>query len=135
MAEEFNIDFESEDAAIAGQEKLEALRVGGEPAMAAKREGTGLRCQCLVWTRCPSDAKLEIDGQRPHGAVLRPLLPARPGEERPAPPDGLFWVHTPSARHAVHDGRVQLMSIAPTILESFGAPVPEHMRSERLPLA
>ncbi len=30
---------------------------------------------------------------------------------------------------------MQLTSIAPTILQSFGAPVPEHMKSEPLTLA
>ena len=135
MAEEFNIDFETEEAAIAGQRKLEALRVDGEPAMAAKRTANGLRCQCLVWTQIPEDTKLDIDGNGrsvPFFDLFYRLDLVKSGQHHP---DGLFWVRTPGRTHEVHEGRVQLTSIAPTILQSFGAPVPEHMKSEPLTLA
>jgi hypothetical protein len=135
MAEEFNIDFETEEAAITGQQKLEALRVDGEPAMAAKRTANGLRCQCLVWTQIPEDTKLDIDGNGrsvPFFDLFYRLDLVKSGQHHP---DGLFWVRTPGRTHEVHEGRVQLMSIAPTILQSFGAPVPEHMKSEPLTLA
>jgi hypothetical protein len=135
MAEEFNIDFETEEAAMAGKEKLEALRVNGEVAMAAKRTGNGLRCQCMVWTQLPEDTKLEVEGSDhsvPFFDIFYRLDLLKSGQHHP---DGLFWVRHPSKSHQVHDGRVQLMSIAPTILEAFGVEVPAGLNSEPLPIA
>ena len=132
MAEEFNVDFESEEAARRGKEKLEALRVGDEIAMRAKLEGAGLRCQCMIWTPLEPDAKLSLDGNGrsvPFFDIFYRLDLLKSGQHHP---DGLFWVHTPERRHEVHEGRVQLTSIAPTLLEMFGAPVPEHLGAERL---
>jgi hypothetical protein len=134
MAEEFNVDFETEEAAKAGQAKLEALRVGDKPAMHAKLEGTGLRCQCLIWTPLEADALLEVDGTGhtvPFFDVFYRLDLLKSGQHHP---DGLLWFHTPSRRHAVHEGRVQLTSVLPTILARHGAPIPDYVDSEPLPV-
>ncbi len=135
MAEEFNIDFDTEEAAIEGKTKLEALRVRGEVAMAAKRTGNGLRCQCMIWTQLPDDARLEVEGSD-HSVgffeIFYRLDLLKSGQHHP---DGLFWVRHPSRSHHVHEGRAQLMSVAPTILEAYGVEIPAELKSAPLPIA
>jgi hypothetical protein len=134
MAEEFNVDFESEEAAIAGKAKLEALRVGDQPAMAAKLERKGLRCQCLIWTPLEPDARLTVDGDGrgvPFFDIFYRLDLLKSGQHHP---DGLLWFHDPRGGSSRNEGRVQLTAIVPTILEMFGAPVADDLPGDPLPV-
>ena len=132
MAEEFNIDFETAEAAVEAKAKLEALRVGDAPAMAAKLEGRGLRCQCLIWTPLDPHTLLSVDGEArsvPFFDIFYRLDLLKSGQHHP---DGLLWIHTPERRHAVHNGRVQLTSITPTILQMFEATIPADLPGDPL---
>ncbi len=135
MAEEFNVDFETEAAARSAKEKLESMRVGDDVAMRAKLEGTGLRCQCMIWTPLEPDAELSFDGSDrrvPFFDIFYRLDLIKSGQHHP---DGLFWVHRPGGRGQVHAGRVQLDAILPTILGLYGLEAPANVKGEALPLA
>jgi hypothetical protein len=41
---------------------------------------------------------------------------------------GMLWVHHPDKRHRIHEVRVPLTVIAPTILKMLRVPPPEFMR-------
>jgi hypothetical protein len=43
-------------------------------------------------------------------------------------PHGMLWVRHPDKRHRIHEDRVPLTVIAPTILKMLGVPPPEFMR-------
>jgi hypothetical protein len=77
---------------------------------------------------------LEVDGTGhtvPFFDVFYRLDLLKSGQHHP---DGLLWFHTPSRRHAVHEGRVQLTSVLPTVLARHGAPIPDYVDSEPLPV-
>ena len=133
MAEEFNVDFESEDAAIAGKTKLESLRVGDQPAMAAKLERNGLRCQCIIGPAGARRPPQRGDNGRsvPFFDIFYRLDLLKSGQHHP---DGLLWVHDPAGGSARHEGRVQLSSVVPTVLEMFDAPIPADLPSQPLGL-
>ncbi len=129
MAEEFNIDFATEEAAAAAEAKLEAMSVNGEPAMRSKREGKGIKSGCKVWRQLDDDARLDLgDGNSLRFFDLFYKLDLmKSGEHHP---DGLMWVRTPDRRHSVIDEKVPLVSVAPTILELAGIEVPTEMSGQ-----
>jgi hypothetical protein len=130
MAEEFNIDFPTEEAARAAEAKLEALQVDGKPAMRSKREGTGIKSGCLVWRQLEPDANLQVDGDGrtvPFFDLFYKLDLMKSGEHHP---DGMMWIRTPDRRPSAIPEKVPLVSVAPTILELAGVQVPSEMRGE-----
>ena len=134
MAEEFNVDFETAEDAVDAKEKLEAMRVGGDVAMKAKLEGSGLRCQCMIWTQLDPQTELSFDGNGrkvPFFDIFYRLDLLKSGQHHP---DGLFWIHRPGGRGRTHEGRVQLDSILPTILDLYGVETPANVKGEALPI-
>jgi hypothetical protein len=129
MAEEFNIDFPTEEAAVAAEAKLEAMEVNGEPAMRSKREGKGIKSGCKIWRQLEPDARLDLgDGNSlPFFDLFYKLDLMKSGEHHP---DGMMWVRTPDRRHSVIDEKVPLVSVAPTILELAGIKAPAEMSGE-----
>ena len=132
MAEEFNIDFPSEEAAEAAEAKLEAMNVNGEPAMRSKREGNGIKSGCKVWRQLDDDAKLTLgDGREiPFFDLFYKLDLMKSGEHHP---DGMMWIRTPDRRHSVLEEKVPLVSVAPTLMELAGVPIPSEMHGEPVP--
>jgi hypothetical protein len=47
-------------------------------------------------------------------------------------PDGMLWIRTPQRDHTVHEGKVPLTSVAPTILSLFDVAQPAYMKGEAL---
>jgi hypothetical protein len=130
MAEEFNIDFPSEESASDAEAKLEALQVDGEPAMRSKREGKSIKSGCLIWRQLEPDAVLRVDGggrTLPFFDFFYQLDLMKSGEHHP---DGMMWIRTPERRHTVTAEKVPLVSVAPTILQLAGVQVPAGMAGE-----
>ena len=97
MAEEFNVDFESEEAA------RRARRSSGDAGRRRARDarearGHGLRGQCMVWTpRARHDARARRQRARvPFFDLFYRLDLLKSGQHHP---DGLLWIHTPARRH------------------------------------
>ena len=49
-------------------------------------------------------------------------------------PDGILWIRRPGSPHCVHDGKVGLRDIAPTLLQAFGVQPPAYMTGSPLPV-
>ena len=129
MAEEFNIDFATEEAAAAAEAKLEAMTVNGEPAMRSKREGKSIKSGCKFWKQVDESATFELGDSRtiPFFDLFYKLDLMKSGEHHP---DGMMWVRTPDRRHSLLEEKVPLVSVAPTILELAGIQAPAEMSGE-----
>jgi hypothetical protein len=128
MAEEFQLDFETEDAARDAETKLNELRCGNEAAMEVKREGTGLMCGCRIWRKLEPDAVLRIDGSEetvPFFDLFYRIDLVKSGMHHP---DGMLWVRRPERNHSEHPGKVPLTAVAPMILRMYGVDQPDYMR-------
>jgi predicted AlkP superfamily phosphohydrolase/phosphomutase len=47
-------------------------------------------------------------------------------------PDGILWVRRPDRSHRVHEDKVALVQVAPTLLDMFSLPAPPHMKGAAL---
>ncbi len=47
-------------------------------------------------------------------------------------PDGILWIRKPSCQHSIHEDKVSLLSIAPTILELLDIPKADFMKGTAL---
>jgi hypothetical protein len=134
MAEEFHLEFETEDAARDAEARLNELRCEDEPAMGVKREGTGLMCGCRIWRDLGPDAVLRIDGHEqtlPFFDVFYRIDLVKSGMHHP---DGMLWIRHPQRTHSEHPGKVPLTAVAPMILRLHGVQQPDYMHEPLAPV-
>lgn len=132
MAEVFNVHLESETDAARVEEKLRTLRVAGQPAMHVQRKGTVLNAKCQVHTSLPADTVLSREGDAqtvPFFELFYQMEDLKSGMHHP---DGMLWIRLPEKRSAVHESKVPLASVAPTILRLLSLPCPPHMTAPPL---
>jgi hypothetical protein len=127
MAEQFVLRFEDQHEAEAALQLLDGYRLPERQAFNSYLRGSDLIVQCN-----------EI------GAVKEgtTITSAKAGQTIPFydifylmddlksayhHPDGMLWVRTPDRKHAVHEEKVSLRSIAPAVLEMFDVPIPSFM--------
>jgi len=96
------------------------------------REENGLLLGCGLFHEVLPDARL----QRADSAASVPFFDlfyriegVKSGMHHP---DGILWIRDPARAHHVTEEKVPLTTIAPTVLDLFGVPVPEFMRGGRL---
>jgi hypothetical protein len=132
MAEQFYLYFESEAEAEAGERRLRGLRVEGKPLMILNRDGASLFGGCVINQTLPKEAAItNLDAQAaPFFDLLYQIEGVKSGMHHP---DGMLWVRTPSKEHRTHPERVELTSIAPTMLSLFRVASPPHMKGDPLP--
>ena len=127
MAEVFNVHFQSEVDAVRAEARLRTLTVDGRPAMQVLREGMQLTTKCQLHDQLEKNARIgrgEAGPSVPFFEMFYQLEDSKSGMHHP---DGMFWVRTPGQPHRTHAGKVPLASVAPTLLELMGMPVPPHM--------
>ena len=127
MSEQFHVYLESEADGDAAWAKLDALTVDGEKAMALKREDEKtILAGCGIFTQLLPEAVLSsgTGESAPFYDIFYSADTVKSGMHHP---DGVFWIRTPAKEHSVHEERVSLRSVAPTLLELMGLDVPEHM--------
>jgi Type I phosphodiesterase / nucleotide pyrophosphatase len=132
MAEEFHLEFESEEAAREAEAKLKLLKYEDEPALGVDRNGTALMCGCRVWRKLDPDAVVRVDGDGravPFFDLFYQIDLIKSGMHHP---DGMLWIRTPARRHSEHAEKVSLTAIAPTILRLYGLEPPDHMPGKPL---
>lgn len=133
MADQFQIDFETEPAAAAAEARLKALRYPPHSrAMLVMRNDRRIFAGCLVVGDVADDAVLSIDGTDhmiPFYQLFYRVEGLKSGMHHP---DGMLWIRTPARRHHVEARKVPLVSVAPTVLEMFGIPKPDYMKGEPL---
>jgi hypothetical protein len=135
MAEEFQIDFATEDAARDAERKLAAARYQGAPAMRVERRGTNIFAACGIVEQVDSGAVLELDGSErtiPFFDLFYQLELVKSGIHHP---DGLMWIRTPARTHSVNDEKVPLVAVAPTMLRLMGIDPPDRMKGESVDAA
>jgi hypothetical protein len=131
MAEEFHLDFATEDAAEAAMTKLNALRYNGDQ-VGVKRTGTDLMCGCRVWEQLEPDAVLHLEGngsEIPFFDLFYQIDLIKSGMHHP---EGMLWIRTPDRRHSEYSEKVPLVRIAPTIMGLYGIDPPPYMKAQPL---
>jgi hypothetical protein len=127
MAEEFHLEFESDEDARDAEAKLNAIRYRGEAAMRVDRRGSSIFAACGVLEQVEPDAVLDLRGGDrtiPFFDLFYQLDLVKSGIHHP---DGMMWIRTPTRRHTVHHEKIPLVSVAPTIVEMFGVEPPAYM--------
>jgi hypothetical protein len=128
MSEQFRVYFQNEPDAADAAKLLLALRVDERVALYVRQESEALFVSCEVLWELPQDAMLRVadsDRRVPFFSIFYRIEGLKSGMHHP---DGMLWVRHPDKRHRVHQDRVPLTVIAPTILEMFGVPPPAFMR-------
>ncbi len=133
MAEQFWLRLENDCDATDVELKLAALKVGQERAFLAKRDGYRVFVSCSINHALPDDATLRIDGSEQSTPFFDVFYALGEGSKSGMHhPDGILWIRHPARTHEVHQERVPLLSIAPTILDLLGVDKPEYMKGESL---
>jgi hypothetical protein len=120
MSEQFHIYFDGEQEAIDAEQKLRALRLGERVALYVERNGKTVFSGCTVFENLPQEISLTINDSnrsRPFFDIFYKVEGKKSGMHHA---DGMLWIRHPERQHTVHDKKVPLTFIAPTILKMFG---------------
>lgn len=135
MSEQFHLRFETEAAAKAAAERLQRLRVDGNPAMRVEVRETNVFSGCTIFSSLDKDAMLE-GGQSsasiPFFKIFYQVESLKSGMHHP---DGILWISIPGEAPKTHTSKVPLRDVAPTILSLLGIEKPSYMGGRSLPLA
>jgi len=132
MAGQFWVHLENVEEATDAAAKLAALRVGEEPALLVKREGSSVFLSCAINHAVDRDALLQITGSDrsiPFFEMFHLVEEMKSGMHHR---DGILWIRHPHLAHSVHEEKVGLVTIAPTILDMLGLEKPAQMKAESL---
>lgn len=132
MAEEFYIRFENEPDATEAEQKLLALQVNQRPMMRLKRNGKDIFGGCGIFDQLSNDATLSIANSEksiPFFKIFYQIEDIKSGMHHP---DGILWIRKPSCQHSIHEDKVSLLSIAPTVLELLDIPKADFMKGTAL---
>jgi len=132
MSEQFQIHFDDAQTAQKAESLLLALRVNGRPVMLAERNGASIFSGCHIYYDVPRDAVLTINGADRSIRFLDMFYQADSTKSGMHHPDGLLWISDPNRNQSVHQEKVSLRSVAPTILKILGVPRPNHMQGSLL---
>lgn len=134
MSEQFHLYCDSAQHAGETVAALCAVRLAdGQPAIAARADGSEVFGGCRLFSDVDNQAALEAGGKK---AAFYDLFYRVDGTKSGMHhPDGIFWVRTLDRAHHVHPGKVSLRAVAPTVLSLLGLPKPAHMTGEAVTLA
>jgi hypothetical protein len=132
MSEEFHLYMSSEEDARNAAERLAALQVGGELAFTVRSSGNEVFAGCRIFHTLSGDAMLTgLEGKAV--PFFRYLYKADITKSGMHHPDGILWIRTPTRKHSVHEPKVPLLAVAPTLLHLLGLPKLKTMSGEILP--
>lgn len=132
MAEVFNIHLDNEDDAARVAAKLGTLYVGDSQAMLLHKWGAVINAKCQLHYKLPMSTNLsrrDCPEVVPFFDIFYQHGDMKSGIHNP---DGMLWIRMPEKRHRLHQGKVPLASLAPTILELLSLPRPMHMAAPPL---
>lgn len=133
MAEEFHIRFENEQDADDAEQLLVALQIDNRPMMRLKRSRAEIFGSCGIFDQLPNDTILTTANKKystPFFDIFYQIEEIKSGMHHP---DGILWIRKPDKQHSIHNHKVSLLSIAPTILNLFNIPKPDFMKGVVLP--
>jgi hypothetical protein len=132
MAEEFYVRFGDEKSAEIGEQKLKALETSNQPVFRVNRRGAEIFCGCQIHTPIQREATIRIRDSN-NAAPFYELLYRTEGlKSGMHHPDGMLWIRYLSKEHKMHDQKVPLVNVAPTLIDLLSVVVPGHMRGESL---
>jgi len=132
MAEQFWLRLDNVSDAADAEMKLASLRVGQERAFFAKRDGCGVFTSCSIHHALSDDATLRVENSGRSIPFFDMLYAVGGGKSGMHHPDGMLWIRHPARTHKVHQQRVPLLSVAPTILDLLAIDKPEYMKGVSL---
>jgi Type I phosphodiesterase / nucleotide pyrophosphatase len=130
MSEQFWLRLDNVDDAMDVEAKLAVLKVGEERALYAKRDGCGVFVSCCIHHALPENAVLRVEDSERSMAFFEVFYALEGGKSGMHHPDGILWIRHPGRSHQVHQERVPLASVAPTLLDMLGIEKPEYMMGE-----
>jgi hypothetical protein len=132
MSEQFRLYFQSEQDAAEACSKLEALRVGDRVALASCQEGREIVAGCSVFEELSEESVLHSTQGGQAARFYDHFYRVDGMKSGMHHPDGIFWVRTPTREHQVHEDKIPLTRVAPTILSLCGLPKPAFMPMDGL---
>ncbi len=132
MSEEFQLRFETERDTHEAAERLRALRVGGRSVMLVEPKGCEIYTGCELHDQVPQGSVLTLDGSARSAQFFDIFYEGEGIKSGMHHRDGLLWVRRPDRMHTVHEKKVSLCAIAPTVLKIFDVKQPESMREAPL---
>jgi hypothetical protein len=126
MAEEFHIRFENEQDANEAEQKLRNLQINQRPIIRFRSSN----CQdiyggCGIFEEIPKNAILNIANSEksiPFFDIFYQIEDIKSGMHHP---DGILWIRKPTCQHSIHQDKVSLLAIAPTILDILNVTKPD----------
>ncbi len=136
MAHEYLVSFKTDEEAQAAKEKLRAVACEGEPVFQFDTSDPGtVYFSNQISRPLPEDVELSLGSGRrvPYSDVFYLMDEMKSGFHHP---DGVLWFRNGS--HRVHERKVSVLDIFPTILDRLGVPLRGNGHSYRgtvLPLS
>lgn len=132
MSEQFHVYFPTEAEAADAAAKLEAIEWEGRKVMLVRLTGNEVFSGCSLFEKIPSGATLRSQsGQtRRFTELFYHVGLVKSGMHHP---DGIFWIRTPAGRHEIHEERISLRRVAPTVLALLDRPKPDFMELSAVP--
>lgn len=127
MAGLFGFRFASEEQARRAADKLSGVTLHGAPLGIVEREGSKVIYNHARPSLPPGDAVIEAEGgaRLTFGKLFQAHGNIRASHHR----DGVFWARLPGVPGRTHPGKLDLRSVAPTLLRAMGKKIPAQMRS------
>lgn len=132
MSEEFRLLLENEADATTAEARLRTVMIDGAPGLRLRRAGNEIMLGCAIFAKVSGEPTLSADGaeSRPFLTMFYPSETAKSGMHHP---DGILWVRGTGRIHRVHEEKVPLASVAPTLLALQGIDASPWMSGRVLP--
>lgn len=119
MTHQYAVRFASVEEAHAARDILAKLTIDEAPVFELRVDDDGaLYLGCQLRTKVPQDAAIQgTNASLRFGDIFYKIEETKSGCHHP---DGVLWIKT--GAHAVHEEKVSILDIHPTLLEWFGAP-------------
>jgi hypothetical protein len=131
MAEQFWLEFNTNDEVNAAADLLDAITVDGEKALVVIREETAIFTGFNIRKEIGPDAVMTNAATGVSAKFFDIFYPIEGLKSGMHHQDGLLWIRDPRISKSSNP-RVAVESIAPTILELLEVPIPNHLKDPSL---
>jgi hypothetical protein len=132
MAGQFWVHMQNAADAADAETKLAALHVGEQRALLVKREEASVFVSCAINRAVDREAVVRIadsESSIPFFEMFHQVEEMKSGMHHR---DGILWIRHPQRPHSIHEDKVGLIAIAPTILDMLGMEKPAQMKGASL---
>lgn len=132
MAQQFYLDASAVEGLKAAEELFAAVTMDGAPVFWFERKGLSLfgGCQVEAASALGGSVRNRAGETAPFAELFYQIHGVRSGRHDPR---GALWIR--NHKHRVHEGKIDLRRIAPTILREYRVPPPPHMKGAPLATA